>query len=173
MSIVALRQLDMPRSGLNMAARTRCLDMRRNFRRVVVGDIESPPQSATSCRQLPITTGSHGVAWCLLMAEHVISTGERPGVRSGEISPATLQIHLYRTMSPHRQRCLDYARTCLVLTQQLWRAARHDKRGKCLPPRKSPEASHKNSLRLWWSCGDLCLERTRTENSGCPLFCRR
>ena len=39
--------------GARYAARTR---------RVAVGDNETPPQSATSCRQLPIATWSHSGA---------------------------------------------------------------------------------------------------------------
>ena len=38
------------------------LDMRRPSRRVEVEIKRTPPQSATSCRQLPMTTGSHDVA---------------------------------------------------------------------------------------------------------------
>ena len=50
------------------------------------------------------------------------------GVRSGEISRATLQIHFHRSLSVVKAlRCLGDARTCSVIFQPYWRAARHDK----------------------------------------------
>ena len=73
-SIYCLWQFDMPPSGLDMAATSRGLDMRRSSRRVVAEKQKTPPPSGR---------GGHFE-------------------RSREIPPITFQIHLFRTMPPRR-----------------------------------------------------------------------
>ena len=70
------------------------------------------------------------------------------GVRSGEISRATLQIHFHRSLSVVKVlRCLGNARTCSVIFQLLWRAARHDrgKEGRRAPSGESMSFRPKNA----------------------------